>query len=73
MTTTKTTRRTTKNQLRCLLCGRPASIEAIYFPDPQQIARGKIIRYRLCDRCYARPGHAEAAERSIEQHLIGMN
>jgi len=69
----KSKRRRQRKPLNCLLCGQPATIEALWFPAPWQLARGRIIRYRLCDRCYARPGHAEAAESVIEQHLSGMN
>ena len=52
------TRRQGRKPLRCLLCGAVATLEAIYFPGPKQIAKG-IFRYGLCDACFAQPGHVE--------------
>ena len=59
----------------CLLCGRPAVIESLYFPGPNSPAapppgKGRIIRYRLCEACgRQRESLLEIIEARIESDL----
>ena len=59
----------------CLLCGRPGVIESLYFPGPHSPAapppgKGRIIRYRLCERCNRRwQSLLEVVEDRIESDL----
>jgi len=72
MKTTRTTERTPKTRLRCLLCGSEATLNVIYNPGPRQLARGLYL-YGLCDACFARADHAEEAELRIEATIIAAN
>ncbi len=62
---------------KCYLCGKPADLVGIFFPDnPQQYGapagKARLVIYGLCQTCQETPGTAEAVEdkalRALTRH-----
>lgn len=52
---------------KCYLCGKPADLVGLFFPDNPQLygapaGKVRILLYGLCQTCQETPGTAEAVE-----------
>ena len=63
----------------CLLCGSPhAAIAAVFMPDRPECwggtrGRQRLVGYRVCPTCFARPGVQDQAEAKLAQGIVGRN